>query len=347
MTNLKITTVNGEWMNDWFTADAETAAFVPEFSKDGEHGVTAEAAGRLAGLISAIDADVVALVEAPSRPAELRLFIDEYLSVNGRPAYDFVLGDSGGSQKPALLFKPDRVALSLTPSSEAGPLIDPWMADVDGDGTLNEYAFTRNPLCCEAEVDGNRLGVVVAHLKSNFINRGRQMWQDPARRLEFVKAALRNRRRIANEAMRIRRAMERRLESEPESATVVLGDLNDGPGQDYFEEFYLAHNVTDILVGSPYEPERLFGHAQADVEEEQRFSAVFDDFVTKEPDRHVLLDHILLSPGLTNGGSALAKVPGSGRIEHEAWAAQLDGDGSARDRRATDHRPASVLLTCA
>ncbi|WP_206069094.1 endonuclease/exonuclease/phosphatase family protein [Nonomuraea composti] len=345
MTNLKVATVNGEWMNDWFTADAETAAFVPTFSKDGEHGVTAQAAGRLAGLISALDADIVALVEAPSRPAELKLFIDEYLSENGHPAYDFVLGDSGGSQKLALLFKPGRVALSLTPSSEAGPFIDPWLADVDGDGTLNEYAFTRNPLCCGADVDGGRLGVVVAHLKSNFINRGRQLWQDPARRLEFVRAALRNRRRIANEAMRIRRAMERRLATEPEAAIIVLGDLNDGPGQDYFEEFYLAHNVTDILVGSPYQPERLFGHAQADVEEERRFSAVFDDFVTKEPNRHVLLDHILLSPAMTHGGAPLTKVPGSGRVEHDAWAAQLDGDGSARDRRATDHRPVSVLLT--
>ncbi|GAA3680939.1 hypothetical protein GCM10022224_051490 [Nonomuraea antimicrobica] len=211
MSNLKVATVNGEWMNDWFTPDAEPAAFTRTFShdgsEDGEQGVTAEAAGRLAGLISAVDADVVALVEAPSRTAELRLFIDEYLTAGGRAVYDFVEGDSGGSQKLALLFKPDRVTVSLTPSSEASLLIDPWPADVDGDG--------------------------------------------------------RNRRRIANEAMRIRKAMEQRMTADPASALVVLGDLNDGPGQDYFEELYLAHNVTDILAGSPYQPERLFGHAQA------------------------------------------------------------------------------------
>ncbi|MGW0808115.1 endonuclease/exonuclease/phosphatase family protein [Nonomuraea sp. NPDC002799] len=346
MTTLKVATVNGEWMNDWFTADAETAAFKPTFVRDGEEGVTAEAAGRLSGLIEAIDADVVALVEAPSRAAELALFIDQYLNVHGTPIYDFVLGDSGGSQKLALLFKPGQVTAGLTSSEDVAPLIDPWLADVDGDGTLNEYAFTRTPLCCTVEVDGERMTVVVAHLKSNFVNQGREMWQDPAQRPDFVKAALRNRRRIATEAMRIRRAMERRMENDPTSAIIVLGDLNDGPGQDFFEEFYLAHNVTDILVGSPYEPEMLFGHAQADVAEDQRFSAVFDDFVTEEPERQVLLDHILLSPAVMNGGSPVTKVPGSGRVEHDAWTAWITGDGSARDQRATDHRPASVALTC-
>jgi hypothetical protein len=78
-------------------------------------------------------------------------------------------------------------------------------------------------------------------------------------------AALRNRRRIATEAMRLRRHLEQRLDADPDTAVIVLGDLYDGPGQDYFEELYLAHNTTDILVGSPYRSERLFHHAQADV----------------------------------------------------------------------------------
>jgi endonuclease/exonuclease/phosphatase family metal-dependent hydrolase len=346
MGSIKVATVNGEWMNDWFTPDAEpVATFKDTFSRDGEEGVTAEAAGRLAGLISAIDADIVALVEAPSREAELQLFIDEYLTVDGTATYKCVLGDSGRSQKLAVLYKPGDLTVTLTPSTDIEPLIEPWQADVDGDAMLNEYQFTRNPLCCRAAIDGTSLEIVVAHLKSNFINQGRELWQDPARQLEFIRAALQNRRRIASEAMRIRGHLEQRTAADPGAAIIVLGDLNDGPGQDYFEERYLAHNVTDILVGSPYRPERLFGHAQADVAEDQRFSAVFDDFVTAEPQRRVLLDHILLSPALTGGGAPLAKLAGSGRIEHDLWAAQIAGDGSRRDQRATDHRPATVTLT--
>jgi hypothetical protein len=72
---------------------------------------------------------------------------------------------------------------------------------------------------------------------------------------------------------------------------------------------------------------------------------VFDDFVTGEADKQLLLDHILLSPALTTAQLAVAKVPGSGRIEHDAWAAQVVADGGRRDQRATDHRPATVQLT--
>jgi len=181
----------------------------------------------------------------------------------------------------------------------------------------------------------------VAHLKSNFINRGEALWNDPDRRLEFVRTALQNRRRIANEGMRIRQYLDVRLDAAPAAAIVVLGDFNDGPGRDLFEQQYLAHNVTDLLVGSAYRPETLFAHALADVAADLRYSAVFDDFVTNEPGKRLLLDHIIVSPGMSTGA---ALVAGSGRIEHDAWSANRTGDGGRRDQRATDHRPATVVL---
>ena len=107
MADLRIATVNGEWMNDWFTADAEAGvAFKPPLIRDGEAHDTAQAAGRLGAMIRAIDAEVIALVEAPSRLAELEVFVAEYLSENGTPRYACLLGDSGGSQKLGLLTNP-------------------------------------------------------------------------------------------------------------------------------------------------------------------------------------------------------------------------------------------------
>jgi hypothetical protein len=53
----------------------------------------------------------------------------------------------------------------------------------------------------------------------------------------------------------------------------VLGDLNEGPGPDYFEQLYLSHNVTDIMVGSAFQPERIFAHAQHDVPAAERHTA--------------------------------------------------------------------------
>jgi endonuclease/exonuclease/phosphatase family metal-dependent hydrolase len=344
MTEITIASVNGEWMNNWFTGDDEAAEFGQTFFIDGERGDTAEAAGRLAALITSLDADIIALMEAPSRAGELELFVDKYLSDAG---YRFILGDSGGAQKLALLFRPNVAPFELAPGDDAhiAELVTPWDADVDGDAVLGQYRFTRTPLVARASVGGIALELIVTHLKSNFINQGKERWQNPDSRLDFIKDSLKNRRRIATEAMHLRAYLDSRLAEQPDAAIVVLGDLNDGPGQDFFERFYLAHNVTDILAGSPYEPERVFHDAPADVPAEQRFSAVFDDFVEDVPDRRLLLDHILLSPAFSVSSSPLTRLPGTGQIAHEAWEAQVTGDGGRRDQRPTDHRPATVKVS--
>jgi endonuclease/exonuclease/phosphatase family metal-dependent hydrolase len=340
----EVATINAEWMNDWFVADSGNAAeWRPEFTRDGVVCDTAKTAELLAGLISELDADIVALQEAPSRADELALFLDTYLADGGRPRYRFLFGDSGGAQKLALLVKPPVEVVSAPPAELSG-LIDPWLADVNGDGTLNEYQFTRDPLVCRVTVDGHPLEVIVAHLKSNFINQGAEMWRNPATRAEFIRSALQNRRRIANEGMRIRQYVDARLDADPEAAIVVLGDFNDGPGRDLFEQQYLAHNVTDLLIGSPYRPETLFAHALAEVPAEQRFSVVFDDFVTEELQKPLLLDHIIVSPAMASGAAQVRRVVGSGRIEHDVWAAHRTGEGARRDERATDHRPSTVVV---
>ena len=46
-----------------------------------------------------------------------------------------------------------------------------------------------------------------------------------------------------------------------------------------FEERYITHNVTDILVGSAFAPERVFTHAQHHFAGDQRYTAVFEDIV--------------------------------------------------------------------
>lgn len=344
MTQFTIATVNGEWMNDWFSPDADPAvAWRPTFTRDGVQCDSEQAAGLLAGLISDLDADIVAVQEAPSRAAELALFVDTHLSENGQASYRFLHGDSGGAQKLALLCKP-AVAAALAPSNELTGLLEPWLADVDGDAVVDEYQFTRNPLVCRLQLDQQPVEVIVAHLKSNFINQGADLWNDPARRLEFIRSALRNRRRIANESMRIRQYLDARLDQDPDAAIIVLGDLNDGPGQDLFEQRYLAHNVTDLLIGSPYHPETLFNHALIEVPVDDRFTAVFDDFVTNEVNKQLLLDHIITSPAMNGGAALIQKLAGSGRIEHDAWAAHRVDNGGRRDTRATDHRPATAKL---
>lgn len=345
MPSVLICSFNVEWMNDWFTADAEPVAFRETFRRDNQTSNTAQTATRTAAVIRAVDPDVLAIAEGPSRQAELQLFIDDYLSDNGQPLYEFFLSDTGAQQRVGLLYKPGSVdTADLAPHSEIENMIDPWLSDVDGDAVLDEYHFTRTPLVVNLTVGGNSLQMIVMHTKSNFINGGQVLWDDPATRQSYVVAALTNRRRISAEGMRVRTYLDARLAQDVATPIVVLGDLNDGPGLDYFEELYLSHNVTDILVGSAFQPEWLFAHAQHDVPAADRYTAVFDDFVTGENDRHVLIDHILLSPGLTAGGAGLQKVAGSGRVRHAEYDGEVVNNGANRDDRPSDHRPVSVDL---
>jgi hypothetical protein len=49
MAAITVAIVNGEWMNDWFSPDAEPVGFRPTFERDGATCTTDQAAGRLAG----------------------------------------------------------------------------------------------------------------------------------------------------------------------------------------------------------------------------------------------------------------------------------------------------------
>src|SRR5262245_43716481 len=346
MSTIRIASLNGEWMNNWFTSDGTPAAFLPSFKLPGENisNSTNTTATRLAAEIKAIDADVLAIEEAPSRKEELDLFVSKYLSGSSGPKYTGILGDSGGAQKLAVLFKATAVTATLAPSSSIAMLLDPWEADPDGDMILGPYNFTRTPLVVDLSAGPHAFQLIVMHTKSNFVNQGQSMWNDPARRQEYVVAALKARRRNATEGMRTREYINQRLATDKDARIIVAGDLNDGPGMDYFEERYLAHNVTDILVGSAFEPERIFAHAQHDVPPEQRFTAIFDDFVpTLQKGKKLLLDHLLLSPGFDLTGG-LRRKKGSGTIHHTEYETQLKNNGKKREDRPSDHRPVSVLL---
>jgi endonuclease/exonuclease/phosphatase family metal-dependent hydrolase len=346
MPKIRFASINGEWMNSWFTADGTPAAFLPSFKLPGESASnsTAKTATKLAAEIKAIAPDILVMEEAPSRKEELDLFVAQYLSGAGGPTYRGILSDSGGAQKLALLYKPANITASLSPSATLSTLLQPWQADVDGDMLLESYEFTRTPLVVDVTVGGHAAQVIVMHTKSSFVNQGQALWNDPLRRQEYVAAALMARRRNANECMRTRIYIDQTLAADPNRRIIVAGDLNDGPGMDYFEENYLAHNTIDILLGSAFDPEGLFRHAQHDVPRADRYTAVFDDFVpVTVKNKKLLLDHILLSPGF--GGSAgLRRVAGSGKIHHAEYAAQITNQGKKREERASDHRPVSVEL---
>lgn len=329
---MKIVNWNIEWMNNWFTGNAEPVWGSGSLSADEAR----QAAGRAAAVIDALAPDVLCIQEGPSAEAEMDLFLAEFLSDAQGPRYDYLIGADGGAQKLYVLRRRGGrcAAIDRAVDAPSAALADVWDADVNGDMLLEPYDFTRRPLVVDADpVGAPPVRLVVLHTKSKFVQAGEAKWRDPARRQEFVVAALENRRRISAEGFRLRTYLDVLVADDPEARIIVTGDWNDGPGRDLFERSYLTHNVADIVLGSTFTPDLIFHHPLiARVPTPALFTARFDDYVDEIDDRPLLLDHFALSPALRD------HVEDAG-IAHDAFEAQLNSSGRRRQDRPSDHRP--------
>jgi endonuclease/exonuclease/phosphatase family metal-dependent hydrolase len=334
---MKVANWNVEWMNDWFVSDSEAAAWRPRVER-GDRPVedVQGLAARVAAVIRTIDPDVLALQEGPSRVAEMELFVADHLD----GSY-VVLGPSGkGQQKLYTLVRRDGpTAAAYSSARDLIDLASSWEVDLDGRLTLEEYAFTRAPLIVVLRDCGRDVLLVNLHTKSKFVQNGARRWREPSERQGYIVDAMRNRRRIAAELMRARLWIDAKLRADEETPIIVAGDLNEGPGLDFFESFYLSHDSVAIVAGSPFDPRIMLRHAFIDSEDRERnWTARFDDFIDGVLDRPLLLDHILLSQSL-NWGAFEAS-----RIEHEAFEAELRPELPGRAGRPSDHRPQSATF---
>ena len=219
-------------------------------------------------------------------------------------------------------------------------LQEPWEAAVGGSGGLHAMSFSRPPLVLEGVTAGTErvMRILTIHTKQKFAYNGQKMFHNASARDYFIEEVLANRQRMAQEAVRLRKYLTDLLELEPESEIVVTGDLNDGPGIDYFSSRYQTQNVVDILRGSWLHPEFLFAHALIDnVAAEDCYTAVYNDAIDKIQNRKLLLDHILISPAL-RGRVAHAE------IAHEECEAATDHNAEGRQRYVSDHRPVLVEI---
>ena len=346
MATLKIANWNIEWMNRWFTGDnAGAPVLKPSSQISGVTDIDALAT-RVANVITGMNADILTVQEGPSRKSEMALFVAQFLG----DAYDIAGPVGKGQQKVYALIRKQSAAIDsvMEVDEELGFDFadDEWDVDIDGDMDIDLYSFTRPPLVIKiGTTTGQTLRLLTVHTKSKFVHRGRAMWRDPMRRPDFVVLARKARRRISAEALRIREFLNACFAEDPEAPIIVTGDLNDGPGLDFFERRYLTHNVAGMIAGSPFQPGRMLRHAFVDtVAKEQNFTAIFDDFIDEIDNRKVLLDHILVSARLfwKQDGSRNA----NGTIEHELFDEQIDGNAAegSRQHLPSDHRPQSVTL---
>lgn len=216
-----------------------------------------------------------------------------------------------------------------------------WTCHLWGEFTEGTHRHYRHPQVLILDWNGLRVEFIGLHLKSKFINQGERLWRDERER--FIREALTARIKMATEAANVRAYIDAKFRQVGNPALFVLGDFNDGPGKEYFEEQYLFFDLIANIQGNVFATSRFLNHGLFDIPDELCWTVRFRDFV--QPDRRpeILLDHILFTQGLVNGSLPWQVKPHAGKVEHEVH--ELANAGLPKDSQTSDHRPVSLLVT--
>jgi endonuclease/exonuclease/phosphatase family metal-dependent hydrolase len=315
---------------------------------------TLERLGRVRATLQDIDPDIICLTEGPKGAAGIKEFAGKVLD----DAWVPVLLEGIDSEREYRLKGGQWIWFLVKPHLRERVRLqhpDVWRAFVGegaswkvhrwGQKTSSTHQHYRHPQVLLYELDGGKtLEFVGLHLKSK-INKKTIRWVDGDLVGEYVDVALDARMKIATEAMDVRAYIDAKFEQVAHPAIVLCGDLNDGPGKDWFEQRYLFSDLLTNLQGEVLVSERFFNHALFDYPDHLSWTAKFDDDIAdkKARDNPLLLDHILMSQPLTRGHYEWSVEAGAGLVEHEAF--ERHNAGSRFKTVSSDHRPVSLTFT--
>lgn len=294
---MRIATYNVEWFNELFD---RRGRILDDGEWSSRYQVTrAQQLGALGIVFTAVDPDVILVVEAPDensrrKTAAMLESFAEYFGLRQRRALIGYANDT--QQEIALMYDPDVLRARHDPRGGEGfsPRFDQSLRiDLDIDATLDTVTFSKPPLEVELETrEGRLLRLIGVHIKSK-APRGANS-PDAENRI-----AIENRRKQLAQCIWLRQRVDEHLDAG--DSLIVLGDFNDGPGLDEYERLF-GRSGLEIVLGHGGPPMRQMhdpharlhrGHATMaapasarfyDPENKQYFSA--------------MLDYIMISPDL-------------------------------------------------
>ncbi len=326
---LRICSYNVQYMDDHFESDNS-------LKLSGDSLQTLEA---LKEVIKAIDPDVLGLIEAPNTsPSSAKstlTCLENFARWAGLRQRRALIGfPSAGRQELALLYDPDKVSIEHVPGGRRGSKSNPrfdeaFYFDTDSDNIKEVYKFYRPPLEARIEYGGGQtLYLILAHTKSKGIFKATDM-------IHWQRESERDRRKLFAECSWIRRRVDEWLAQERK--VVVMGDMNDGPGMDFYE-YQFGRSAVELIMGDIFEPKGVLcnyaGRPKWTRKGWSPYSARFKDRFT-EANVNVLIDHILSSQNVAVADDKPLTIWNP--YEEEA-ARPL----RALLRRASDHFPLSL-----
>ena len=246
---LRVGAYNVEWFDDLFDSSNQL--------KTG--GEEVERLDAIAAVITSIDCDALAVTEAPNTTANRNQTTIKKLT-NFAAHYQLRLTKvrtgllSSGRQEQAVMFDPSRLRVEHRPGGRKNSATNPrfdeeFRVDSDADRIKEIYEHYRPPL--ETVVTDNTTGktfrLMVVHAKSKGIF-------SSVDQTHLELESQRNRRKLYAESTSIRQRVEQWL-ADGESV-IACGDINDGPGIDWYEKPF-GRSAVEIILGDIFEPKSL------------------------------------------------------------------------------------------
>ncbi|MBM7069556.1 endonuclease/exonuclease/phosphatase family protein [Actibacterium sp. 188UL27-1] len=291
---MRIATYNVEWFDALFD---DAGALFLDGGWSGRRDVTrAQQAKALRHVFRALDADAALVVEAPDTGRVRRTgpALEHFAAWAGLRARRAVIGFANDTQQEiALLFDPERLG-ALHDPSEAGDVPrfdDAFDIDLDIDDTPDRVVFSKPPLELKVTAGGQVIRVIGVHVKSKAPHGAKS-------EADVLRIAIANRRKQLAQCIWLRRRVVAHLNAA--EALIVLGDFNDGPGLDEYEQLF-GRSGLEIVLGwgedtapalvEPHAKQALSGPTAGRFEtarfwqpHEQRYLSALLDYIMVSPD---------------------------------------------------------------
>ncbi len=216
-----------------------------------------------------------------------------------------------------------------------------WVYHPWGEFKEKRHSHYRHPQVLVLKWNGLKVEFIGLHLKSKFINNGETIWNEDKE--QFIREALSARIKMTTETTNVRAYIDAKFKDNEKPAIFVMGDFNDGPGKEYFEENFLFFDLISNIQGDIFCANKFLNHALFDFPDNHKWTVYFEDFVDPDRDPHILLDHILFTQGLVDGSLPWKINEHAGKVEHEIH----DSINSSLPKgiRTSDHKPVSLVVT--
>ncbi len=289
----RIATYNIEWFDDHFNEDNSL-----KLSGKSEQKFKA-----VKSILELINADLITIIEAPNTTTttviqDTKKKLENFAGWAGLLTRKAIIGfPSGGRQEIAILYNPDKMTVTHDPGGHPNSKSNPpfngeYFFDTDDDNIKEVYRHYRPPLEAKIKLtSGEIFNIMGVHTKSKGIF-------NSVDQVHLERESIRNQHKLYAECAWIRQRVEDWVGEGKKFA--VMGDINDGPGMDFYEMRYGRSSV-EIIMGDIFKPDFILrnytGKPKWTNNGWEPSSARFKDIITGS-NVNVLIDHIMASPNL-------------------------------------------------